>query len=99
MAPEAVQKPSGVAAGSNRTVAHLVLAALKRHGVEFLIGQSAPTRLFLLAPEYGIKPVMMRTEKAGAMIADGYARIARKVAVVSNTTVAPRAVTPRTRPP
>lgn len=83
MAPEAVQKPSSVAAGSNRTVAHLVLAALKRHGVEVLIGQSAPTRLFLLGPEYGIKPVMMRTEKAGAMIADGYARIARKTAVVT----------------
>lgn len=84
MAPEAVQKTAGsTSAASNRTVAHLVLGALKRHGVEVLIGQSAPTRLFLLGPEYGITPVMMRTEKAGAMIADGYARIARKVAVVT----------------
>lgn len=83
MAPEAIQNPAVAAAGSNRTVSHLVLAALKRHGVEILIGQSAPTRLFLLGPEYGITPVMMRTEKAGAMIADGYARIARKVAVVT----------------
>jgi acetolactate synthase-1/2/3 large subunit len=90
MAPEATERSSarddrGQSRGaSNRTVAHVVAASLKRHGVEFIIGQSAPTRLFLLAPDYGMQTIGIRTEKAGAMIADGYARISHKVPVVTS---------------
>jgi hypothetical protein len=57
MAPEATERSSTrddraqSRGASNRTVAHVVAASLKRHGVEFIIGQSAPTRLFLLAPD------------------------------------------------
>jgi acetolactate synthase-1/2/3 large subunit len=83
MAPEATER-SGGRGSSNRTVAHVVAANLKRHGVEFIIGQSAPTRLFLLGPDYGIQTIGIRTEKAGAIIADGYARIAHKVPVVTS---------------
>jgi acetolactate synthase-1/2/3 large subunit len=86
MAPEATER-SGARGGrgaSNRTIAHVVAASLKRHGVEFIIGQSAPTRLFLLGPDYGIETIGIRTEKAGAIIADGYARISHKVPVVTS---------------
>ena len=72
------------AGGPNRTVAETVVAALDRHGVELMVGQSIPTTLYLAAPEYGIRQVTIRTEKAGAMLADGYARITHKVPVVTS---------------
>jgi acetolactate synthase I/II/III large subunit len=80
--PEAIDR--GTAHTGNRTVAEQFTAALKRHGVKLLIGQSAPARLFFLAPEHGIRVVGMRTEKAGAMIADGFARISRTIPVVAS---------------
>src|SRR3546814_12403583 len=63
--------------------AHAFAAALKRHGVEVIFGQSIPAALFLATPEYGIRQVGYRTENAGAVMADAYARISRKVAVVT----------------
>src|SRR5581483_506201 len=71
------------AAGSNMTVAHDLVAALKRHGVELMIGQSIPTALFLAGLDQGVRQVTIRVEKAAAMLADGYARISRKVPVVT----------------
>lgn len=63
--------------------AHIFAAALKRHGVEVIFGQSIPSALFLAAPEYGITQVGYRTENAGAAMADAYARVSRKVPVVT----------------
>ena len=83
MAPEPMTRGTAADAG-NRSVAHATMAAFKRHGVDLLIGQNAPTRLFLLGKEYGIRTLGIRTEKAGAIMADGYARIARKIAVVTS---------------
>ena len=63
--------------------AHVMAAALKRHGVEVIFGQSIPAALFLATPHYGIRQIGYRTENAGAVMADAYARITHKVAVVT----------------
>ncbi|MBK1838422.1 acetolactate synthase catalytic subunit [Azospirillum sp. YIM B02556] len=69
--------------GSNRTGAHVFAAALKRHGVEMIFGQSIPSALFLVAPEFGIRQIGYRTENAGTAMADAYARVSHKVPVVT----------------
>ncbi|WEX07255.1 acetolactate synthase catalytic subunit [Chelativorans sp. AA-79] len=77
------QTASAAATGANTTGAHVFAAALKRHGVEVIFGQSIPSALFLAAPEYGIRQIGYRTENAGAAMADAYARVSRKVPVVT----------------
>ena len=57
--------------------------ALKRHGVEFLFGQSNPPGLTLAANDLGIQQIGYRTENAGTYMADGYARVTGKVPVVT----------------
>ena len=81
MAPE-IERSGGP--GTNRTAAHVILAALKRHGVDAMFGQSIPSQLYLAAPEFGIRQVSFRTEKAGPMMADGFARISNRVPVVTS---------------
>ena len=63
--------------------AHLVARALKRHGVEVMFGQSLPSALYLVTPDFGIRQIAYRTENAGGAMADGYARASNKVAVVT----------------
>ena len=63
--------------------AHVLARSLKRHGVEVMFGQSLPSALYLVAPEFGIRQVAYRTENAGAAMADGYARVSGRVAVVT----------------
>ena len=65
------------------TGAHIVAAALKRHGVEVIFGQSIPAALFLVTPQYGIRQVGYRAENAGSYMADAYARLSHKVGVVT----------------
>src|SRR5689334_6960638 len=81
MPPETM--PSSERPRGNRTVAHALVGALKRHGVEAMIGQSIPTALYLAGLDEGIRQITIRTEKAAAMLADGYARLSRKVPVVT----------------
>jgi acetolactate synthase-1/2/3 large subunit len=57
--------------------------SLKRHQVEVMFGQSLPSALYLVTPEFGIRQIAYRTENAGAAMADGYARVSGRVAVVS----------------
>ncbi|HUP94981.1 MAG TPA: acetolactate synthase catalytic subunit [Burkholderiales bacterium] len=63
--------------------AHLVARALVRHGVEVMFGQSLPSALYLVMPQFGIRQIAYRTENAGGAMADGYARASNKVAVVT----------------
>ena len=63
--------------------AHIFARALARHGVTVMFGQSLPSALYLVAPEFGIRQIAYRTENAGASMADGYARVSHKVAVVT----------------
>ena len=57
--------------------------ALKRHGVEYLFGQSNPPALTLAAEDLGIKQIGYRQENSGTYMADGYARATGKVPVVT----------------
>jgi acetolactate synthase I/II/III large subunit len=67
----------------NSTVAQAFAAALKRHGVEVIFGQSIPAALLLATPHFGIRQIGYRTENAGSYMADAYARLSHKVAVVT----------------
>lgn len=69
--------------GGQEPVAVTMAASLKRHGVEVLFGQSLPSALHLAAPDFGMLQVNYRTENSGGVMADGYARIARKIGVVT----------------
>lgn len=57
--------------------------ALKRHGVEYLFGQSNPPALTMAADDLGIHQIGYRQENSGTYMADGYARATGKVAVVT----------------
>lgn len=76
-------KPAASQINDSRTGAQVFAAALQRHGVEVIFGQSIPSALILAAPDYGIRQIGYRTENAGAVMADGYARISHKVPVVT----------------
>jgi len=69
--------------GSNTSAAQVFAAAFKRHGVEVIFGQSIPSKFFLATPEFGIDQLTYRTENAGAVMADAYARVSHKVGVVT----------------
>lgn len=65
------------------TVAHLIARTLTRHGVRHVFGQSLPSMLLLACEQLGIKQIAYRTENAGGCMADGYARISSRAAVVA----------------
>jgi acetolactate synthase-1/2/3 large subunit len=65
------------------TGAQRLAASLARHGVKHIFGQSIPTKLFLAAPDYGIRQIGYRMENAGAAMADAYARASNRVGVVT----------------
>jgi acetolactate synthase I/II/III large subunit len=68
---------------TKRTVAQAIAAALRRHKVPFTFGQSLPSAVHLANADIGIRQIVYRTENAGAYMADGYARVARQVPVVT----------------
>jgi acetolactate synthase-1/2/3 large subunit len=80
---QAVVEAEIEAAPRQETGAHILAAALKRHGVEVIFGQSIPSALFRVTPEYGIRQIGYRTENAGTSMADAYARVSHKVGVVT----------------
>ncbi|WP_027136230.1 acetolactate synthase catalytic subunit [Geminicoccus roseus] len=80
MSTEAARPGHSIA---NMSGAHVFAAALKRHGVEVIFGQSIPSALFLVAPEFGIRQIGYRTENAGAAMADAFARVSHQVPVVT----------------
>jgi acetolactate synthase-1/2/3 large subunit len=71
---------------SNQSVAERIAEAFQRHGITVVFGQSIPTAFHLAAPRYGIKQAAYRAENAGGIMADGYARIANRVSVVTAQT-------------
>lgn len=58
-------------------------AGLARHGVTVMFSQCFPVRTQHVAPKYGIRQIGFRTENAGGAMADGYARVARRIGVVA----------------
>src|SRR5215218_4187378 len=70
-------------AAANATVALRLADAFARHGVSLTFGQSLPSAFHLAAPHVGIGQKVYRQENAGGAMADGYARVSRKVGVVT----------------
>ncbi|WP_135466393.1 acetolactate synthase catalytic subunit [Crenalkalicoccus roseus] len=70
-------------AATNATVALRLAEAFRRHGVTLTFGQSLPSAFHLACPAVGIEQKVYRQENAGGAMADGYARISRKVGVVT----------------
>jgi acetolactate synthase I/II/III large subunit len=68
---------------ATQTVAERIVAALKRHCVDVVFGQSLPSALILAAEKNGIRQLAYRQENAGGAMADGYARISGKVGIVT----------------
>ena len=68
---------------NERTVAQAIASALARHGVEVLFSQSLPSAVLLAAEDLGLTQYTYRTENAGAAMADGYARLSGRAAVVT----------------
>jgi acetolactate synthase-1/2/3 large subunit len=64
-------------------VAEALAAGLQRHGVEMMFSQCFPIRTQHVLPKYGIRQIGFRTENAGGVMADGYARMTRRIAVVA----------------
>lgn len=69
--------------GGNLTAAERFALALRRHGVELIFGQSIPSQIHLAAEAMGMTQIAYRTENAGAIMADGFARISGCVPVVT----------------
>lgn len=72
-----------VKASGNAIVSEVLAQALARHGIDTVFGQSIPSQFHLAAPHHGIRQIAYRTENAGAVMADGYARIAGRIGVVT----------------
>ncbi|KSV75611.1 hypothetical protein N185_17375 [Sinorhizobium sp. GW3] len=65
------------------TVAERLALALQRHEVNHIFAQSLPSALILAAEAIGIRQIAYRQENMGGAMADGYARVSGKVAVVA----------------
>ncbi|WPU11066.1 acetolactate synthase catalytic subunit [Pseudarthrobacter oxydans] len=64
------------------TVAEIMVAAFRRHGVTDVFGQSLPSAFFLAAEKAGIRQIPYRTENAGGAMADAFARVSNRIALV-----------------
>ena len=68
---------------SEVSVAERMAAALKRHGVKYLFGQSNPPGVTLAAARAGIQQIGYRQENSGTYMADGFARASGTIPVVT----------------
>lgn len=69
--------------GTTSTVAEAIAGALRRHGVATLFTQSLPTALVLACQDAGIGQFTYRTENAGGVMADAFARVTGRIPVVT----------------
>ncbi|MCF8033497.1 MAG: hypothetical protein K9K66_04115 [Desulfarculaceae bacterium] len=65
------------------TVADALAQGLVRHGVTQMFGQSLPSGLHLAAKRHNIRQMWYRTENAGGAMADAFARVSHRAAVVT----------------
>ena len=65
------------------TAAEALVERLQQYGVRHIFGQSIPTRIHLAARSRGIRQIGYRTENAGGAMADGFARVSRRVSVIT----------------
>jgi len=68
--------------GQSRTIVEVIADGLVRRGIGFIIGQSVPSALVLACEDRGIRQITYRQENAGGAVADGFARVSRRVPVM-----------------
>ncbi|MCK1328958.1 acetolactate synthase catalytic subunit [Bradyrhizobium sp. CW9] len=68
---------------TEETVAQRIARALQRHGVKVIFGQSLPSAVILACEAIGIRQLAYRQENMGGAMADGFARISGRIAVVA----------------
>ncbi|WP_087012930.1 acetolactate synthase catalytic subunit [Leucobacter sp. 7(1)] len=68
---------------SQQTVAEAIAAALQRHGVTEIFGQSIPAPVVQAGEDLGIRQVFYRTENAAGAMADAAARLRNRISVVA----------------
>jgi len=88
-APEAATKESASIGSQRRSVSEQIAEALKRHGVQYIIGQSIPSAVTLAATRNGIEQILCRSEKDAAIVGDGYARATNRIPVVTSCSGSP----------
>lgn len=64
------------------TVAQRIALDLRRHGVEVIFSQNVPAALILACEALGIRQIAYRQENMGGAMADGFARVSGRIAVV-----------------
>lgn len=69
--------------GNAGSGAAVLAASFARHGVSLAFGQSIPSLFHLVAPRFGITQAAYRTENAGGAMADAYARVSNRIALVT----------------
>lgn len=57
--------------------------ALKKNGVEYIFGQSNPSKIMLAAMEIGIRQIAYRQENSGTYMAQGYSMMTGKTGIVA----------------
>lgn len=82
--PAAATRTGATAGTRSTSVSEQIATALARHGVQYIIGQSIPSAITLAAVRLGITQILCRTEKDGAIVGDGYARITNRIPVVTS---------------
>lgn len=75
--------PANMPSTKAQTVAEAIGQNLLRHDVDVIFAQSLPSAVLHAAEDLDITQFMYRTENAGIVMADGYARLSGKVGVVS----------------
>lgn len=66
-------------------VAQLMAETLALYGVEFIFGMEDPVQLYHHLDRTKIKPITIRDEKHGAIMAHGYAKISKRPGVCAST--------------
>jgi acetolactate synthase I/II/III large subunit len=66
-----------------QTVAQTIAACLVRHGVRCVFSQSLPSAIVLALEDLDVTQIAYRTENAGVAMADGFARVTGRAAVVT----------------
>jgi acetolactate synthase-1/2/3 large subunit len=68
---------------TDRTIVEAIADALRRHGIDFILGQSVPSAFVLACEDRGIRQITYRQENMGGVIADGYARVSGRIPVIA----------------
>lgn len=65
------------------TIAEVLATELHAAGIDLIFGQGSPSALTLAAERIGMRQIGFRTENAGAIMADGFARVSGRLGCIA----------------